>query len=365
MTRAAVLTAPGGTYQIMDIRLPDPGPGEVRVRLAATGVCHSDLSVGQGSIRADLPPLTVLGHEGAGRVVSVGEGVKHVRPGDAVVLNWTPACQTCWHCLRGEPHLCSRAVETRHRPYARLPDGTAVHNGLGPAAFAEETVVPAAAAIPVGADIPLVSAALLGCAVMTGVGAALNSVRLSAEDVVCVFGLGGIGLSVLQGARLAGVSQAIGIDPSPAKEELARRSGATDFIRAGDDVIERVLGLTGGRGADFAFECAGRPEAVRSAWHSVRRGGTAVVVGLGREGEAVELPAAELMLSARSLTGCFFGSADMQRDVPRFAQEIALGRLDVDGLVTHRISLEELPEAFARMEAGDGGRTVIVFGEGR
>ncbi|GAA4485703.1 Zn-dependent alcohol dehydrogenase [Rhodococcus olei] len=365
MVKAAVLTAAGGDYEIMDIELPEPGPGEVRVRLAASGVCHSDLTVGSGSA-AVLPPVpTVLGHEGAGHVVSVGAGVEHVGPGDRVVLNWTPACSRCWHCRRGETHLCENAAATRHRPYAKLPDGRDVYNGLGPAAFAEETVVPAAAAIPLTVDIPLVDAALLGCSVMTGVGAVLNAARVAAGDTVAVLGLGGVGLSALQGARLAGASTVIGVDVHPGKETLAKEAGATDFLAVGPDLVAQIRELTGGRGADHVFECAGRADAVENAWSATRRGGQAVVVGLGPTTASACFPAADLMLTARSLIGCFFGSADMGRDVPRFAADLAAGRLDVSSLVTHRIGLDQIPEAFARMRSGDGGRSVIVFGDER
>lgn len=365
MVKAAVLTALGGDYEIMDIELPDPGPGQVRVRLAASGVCHSDLTVGSGAAAAQPPVPMVLGHEGAGYVVSVGAGVDHVVPGDRVVLNWTPTCAQCWHCRRGETHLCENAAATRHRPYAKLPDGRDVYNGLGPAAFAEETVVPASAAIRLHIDIPLVEAALLGCSVMTGVGAVFNAAKVAEGDTVVVLGLGGVGLSTLQGARLARASTIIGVDVNPGKETLAKEAGATDFRTVGPDLVAQIAELTGGRGADHVFECAGRPDAVETAWRSTRRGGQTVVVGLGPAGESASFPAAELMLSARSLIGCFFGSADMGRDVPRFAEHLAAGRLDVASLVTHHIGLEQIPEAFARMRSGDGGRSVIVFGEGQ
>lgn len=364
MVKAAVLTTIGGPYEIMDIDLPDPGPGEVRVRLAASGVCHSDLSVGSG-VLAEPPTPTVLGHEGAGYVVSVGAGVEHVMPGDRVVLNWTPVCSTCWHCLRGETHLCENAAATRHRPYAKLSDGRDVYNGLGPAAFAEETVVPAAAAVPLRVDISLVEAALLGCSVVTGVGAVVNAAKVKPGDTVAVFGLGGVGLSVLQGARLAGASTIIGVDVGDAKEQLSKEAGATNFVSVGPDVAVQIRKLTEGRGADHVFECAGRPDAVETAWESTRRGGQTVVVGMGPARQKVSFPAPELMLSARTLIGCFFGSADMARDVPRFAEHLAAGRLDVSSLVTHRIGLDQIPEAFERMRSGDGGRSVIVFEEQR
>lgn len=365
MVKAAVLTAIGGAYEIMDIELPEPGPGEVRVRLAASGVCHSDLTIGSGAGGVQPPAPTVLGHEGAGHVVSVGSEVEHVKPGDRVVLNWTPICGRCWHCRRGETHLCENAAASRHRRYAKLADGRVVHNGLGPAAFAEETVVPAAAAIPLTVDVSSVEAALLGCSIVTGVGAVLNAARVAAGDTVAVLGLGGVGLAAVQGARLAGASRIIGVDVHPAKESTAKDAGATDFLTVGPDLVERIGQLTEGRGADHVFECAGRADAVETAWRATRRGGQSVVVGFGSASDRACFPTGELMLSARTLIGCFFGSADMGRDVPRFAEELAAGRLDVSSLVTHRIGLEEIPEAFARMQAGDGGRSVIVFGDER
>ncbi|MET9870189.1 alcohol dehydrogenase catalytic domain-containing protein, partial [Streptomyces sp. NPDC006386] len=222
--RAAVLPAVGSPLEITGIDLPDPGPGQVRVRLAAAGVCHSDLSLSDGTMRVPVP--AVLGHEGAGTVVAVGEGVTHVAPGDGVVLNWAPSCGACHACSLGEVWLCANALSGAADVYARTAEGTDLHPGLNVAAFAEETVVSAGCVLPVPDGVPLTDAALLGCAVLTGYGAVHHSARVRHGETVAVFGVGGVGLAALQAARIAGASQIIAVDVSPAKEELARAAGA-------------------------------------------------------------------------------------------------------------------------------------------
>lgn len=359
MVRAAVLPGVGAPIEVSDIELPDPGPGQVRVRVAAAGVCHSDLSLSNGTLRQSMP--VVLGHEAAGTVVSVGEGVAGLSPGDRVLLNWAPPCGECWWCTHGEPHLCAHALDAASKPYAALPDGTELYPGLGTAAFAEETVVPARAAILLPDDVSLDTAALVGCAVLTGVGAVLNTARVRPGESVLVLGLGGVGLAALQGARLAEAAPVIAVDVSPAKEELARSLGADEFLVASDELSKQVRALTGGRGVDHAIECVGRAATIRQAWGLTRRGGHTTVVGIGRKDDTFELNALEVFHFARSLTGCVFGSTDPERDVPALLEHVRAGRLDLDALVTDRIGLDEVPAAFDRMREGIGARSLVVL----
>lgn len=363
MVRAAVLPAAGSSLEVREIHLPEPGPGQVRVRLAAAGVCHSDLSLSNGTLPQPMP--VVLGHEGAGVVVSVGEGVDSVAPGDHVLLNWSPACGTCSFCGRGEPYLCVHGADAAGRPYAELPDGTPLYAGLGTAAFAEETLVPAAGVVPLPADLPLDDAALLGCAALTGYGAVFNEARVRQGESVVVFGLGGVGLSVLQAARIAGAKPVIAVDVSASKEALAHDNGATEFLLAGPDAATDIPGrvrvLTDGLGADHALECVGRSETIRTAWSSTRRGGRTTVVGVGSSDDTVEFGALELFYFARTLSGCVYGSSDPARDLPVLVDHVRAERFRLNTLVTDRIGLDDIPAAFERMSAGRGGRSLIVY----
>jgi S-(hydroxymethyl)glutathione dehydrogenase/alcohol dehydrogenase len=354
---AAVLREVGGALRVEEITLPEPGPGQVRVRLAATGVCHSDLSLARGTLAQPLP--VVLGHEGAGRVAAVGDRVTGLAPGDPVVLNWAPACRDCWWCRAGEPWLCERATRAWQRPYARLADGTEVYPGLGTAAFAAETVVAADACVRLPEDIPLTEAALLGCAVQTGVGAVRNSARVRPGESVVVIGLGGVGLAAVQGARLAGADPIIAVDPVESKGELARRVGATHLLAPGNGLSRRVRELVDGRGADHAFECVGRSDTIRAAWSATRRGGRTTVVGLGAATDLVSFNALEIGHFARTLAGCFYGNTDPAVDVPRLLDDYRAGRLDLAALVTERIPLAEAGAALDRL--GTGARSVIEF----
>ncbi|MFI9581889.1 Zn-dependent alcohol dehydrogenase [Streptomyces sp. NPDC052236] len=357
--RAAVLTAIGSPLEVTDIELPEPGPGRVRVRLAAAGVCHSDLSLSNGTMRVPVP--AVLGHEGAGTVVSVGEGVTHVAPGDGVVLNWAPSCGSCHHCGIGEVWLCANALVGVASIHARTAAGTELHPGLNVAAFAEETVVAAECVLPVPDGVPLTDAALLGCAVLTGYGAVHHSARVREGESVVVFGVGGVGLATLQSARIAGAATIIAVDVSPEKESLARRAGATEYVVASDTTAKQIRKLTGGQGADVAIECVGRAATIRTAWDSTRRGGRTTVVGIGGKDQQVTFNALELFHWGRTLTGCVYGNSDPARDLPVLAAHIRAGRLDLGSLVTERITLESIPAAFDNMIAGKGGRALVVF----
>ncbi|GAB2749385.1 Zn-dependent alcohol dehydrogenase [Streptomyces bullii] len=358
--RAAVLPAIGSPLEITGIELPDPGPGQVRVRLAAAGVCHSDLSLSNGTMRVPVP--AVLGHEGAGTVLAVGEGVTHVAPGDGVVLNWAPSCGSCSACARGEVWLCANALNGAAAVHARrADDGTDLHPGLNVAAFAEETVVSASCVLPLPDGIPLADAALLGCAVLTGYGAVHHSAAVRPGETVAVFGAGGVGLAALQAARIAGASTIVAVDVSPQKEELARAAGATDYLVASEQTPREIRALTGKEGADVAVECVGRASTIRAAWDSTRRGGRTTVVGIGGKDQQVTFHALEIFHWGRTLSGCVYGNTDPARDLPVLAGHVRAGRLDLAALVTERIALDGIPAAFDTMLAGTGGRALVVF----
>lgn len=360
MVRAAVLPAVGAPLELTEIELPDPGPGQVRVRLAAAGVCHSDLSLAGGVLRAATP--VVLGHEGAGTVVAVGPAVADYAPGDRVILNWAPSCGSCHLCGLGEPWLCEQAFAGAGTPYARrADDGADLYPGLGVAAFAEETVVPVRALIPLPDGVPLASAAVLGCAVLTGYGAVHHAAGVRPGQSVAVFGLGGVGLAALQAARIAGAETIVAVDASPAKEELALRHGATAFLVADERTPKEVRALTGGHGADHALECVGRGPVIRAAWDSTRRGGRTTVVGIGGKDDRVSFNALELFHYARTLTACVYGNTDPARDLPVLAEHVRSGALDLDALITDRIALPDIPDAFARMTSGQGARSLVLF----
>ncbi|HEX5567588.1 MAG TPA: zinc-binding dehydrogenase [Streptomyces sp.] len=360
MVRAVVLPAVNAPLRLGEIDLPEPGPGRVRVRLAAAGVCHSDLSLSNGTLRQPVP--AVLGHEGAGTVTAVGEGVTAVAPGDEVVLNWAPSCGRCHFCARvGEPWLCTEANAASAVPYARTTDGRELYPGLGAAAFAEETVVAERAVLPLPEGVPLADAALLGCAVLTGYGAVHHSARVRPGESVAVFGVGGVGLAVLQSARIAGAGTIVAVDVSPQKEELARRAGATEYLVASDTTAKEVRRLTGGLGADVAIECVGRAQTIRAAWSSTRRGGRTSVVGIGGRQEQVSFSPLEIFHFARTLSGCVYGNCEPARDLPALAGHVRAGRLDLGALVTERIGLDGVPAAFEAMLAGRGGRALVVF----
>ena len=359
VTRAAVLTSVGSPLTIEEIQLPGLAAGEVHVRLAAAGVCHSDLSLANGTLEQPVP--AVLGHEGAGTVIAIGPGVTNVGPGDRVLLNWSPSCGRCWFCTHGEPYLCDQTAKAWQRRYARLADGTPLYAGLGTATFGEETIVPSSAVLGLPPTVNLEGAALLGCAMLTGIGAVINSADVQPGESVVVFGTGGVGLSVLQGARLVRAEVVIGVDLAADKEGLARTNGATDFLLADDQVVRHIRERTGGRGADHAFECVGSAATIRKAWSSTRRGGRTTVVGIGAKDERLEFRPQEFFYSARVLSGCVFGSTDIGRDLPRLLDHVQAGRIRPDDLVTNRIRLEDAPEALAQMSAGKGARSLIVY----
>lgn len=355
--RAALLAETGAPLRLVDLDLPEPGPGQVRVRIAATGVCHSDLSLARGTLRQQVP--AVLGHESAGAVVAVGEGVTSAGVGDRVVLCWAPPCGECWFCSADEPWLCERSSEAAGSPYASV-DGVEVFPGLSTGGFAQETVVSDRAVCPIPDGVPFEQAALVGCAVMTGVGAVLDTARVRAGQSVLVVGLGGVGLSVVQGARLAGAAQVIVVDRSTDKLELARTMGATDGLEAGGELPKQVRALTGKRGVDHAFDCVGLAETIRAAWGSTRRGGSTTIVGIGGKEQQVTFSALELFHFARTIRGCVYGGADPRVLMPRILEHAAAGELDLGALITSTIGLDGIDAAFTDMAKGIGVRAVVV-----
>lgn len=357
MVRAAVLRSVGAPLEVVDAELAPPGPGHVRVALAASGVCHSDLSVADGTLPLGAP--IVLGHEGAGVVAEIGPGVDGLAVGDHVVLSWVPQCGTCWSCTHGDPHLCtSSAGAARHLTI----DGEPVQQMMGLGTFATETVVPMSAVVRIPHDVPLAQAALVGCAVLTGAGSALNTADLRPGGSVAVLGCGGVGLNAVQGARLAGATTIVAIDVQPDKLELAARFGATHTVDATRvDPVARVRELTDGMGVDVAIEAIGAQATVDQAVQLARRGGQAVFVGIGGLAVNVSVPALALIRDGKSLTGCYYGSADVRRDVPLLLGHYARGELLLDELISRRIALDEVNEAMALLERGLVTRSVIEF----
>jgi len=359
--RAAVMRAVGAPLEIAELRLDPPRPGEVQVRLHAAGVCHSDLSILEGRIGSPVP--VVLGHEGAGVVEAVGDEVHSVAPGDHVVLSWVPMCGHCFYCLHGQPHLCASAAYTpglMKDGTTRLFDGdTPVHHGLHAATFAERTVVREGSVVKVDDDIAFDVAAVVGCAVTTGVGAALRTAEVRAGERVAVIGCGGVGLSVIQGCRLAGAAQIIAIDTVPARLEAAQRFGATDVVSGGDAAASEVRGLTGKLGVDVAFEVAGVPALQRQAWDMTRRGGRTILVGVPAQDGQTSFPSLLLSVSEKTLKGCYYGSAYPPRDFPWLLGLYRAGRLDLDALITQRLPLEGVNDALDAMRRGEQLRTVL------
>jgi S-(hydroxymethyl)glutathione dehydrogenase/alcohol dehydrogenase len=357
MTRALVASGPG-ELAVREVTLRALGEDDVRVRIAGVGVCHSDLSMVNGTLRPSYP--LVLGHEASGVVIEAGTAAG-VEVGQHVVLNWAVPCDTCWHCTHGQPWLCSTIEGSTGSPGGTLADGTAYDACLGLGAMAEEVVVAASAVVPLPDDVPLEEAALLGCAILTGVGAARNAGHVSAGDSVLVVGLGGVGLSAVTGARLAGAARIVAVDVSDAKESLARTAGATDFLVASSDLAKQVRALTEGRGVDVALECVGSAVTIRQAWTATRRGGTCVVVGVGRKDEQVAFNPLELFHFSRTLVSSVYGNSDPRRDIAGLLEHVAAGDLDLAASITDRIPLDDVPAAFERMQRGEGGRALVVF----
>jgi S-(hydroxymethyl)glutathione dehydrogenase/alcohol dehydrogenase len=349
---------------VEEVELDAPKAGEVLVRVAAAGVCHSDVRLADGELGRGRWPI-VLGHEGAGVVEDVGESVGHVSPGDHVAFSFVPACRSCRYCLAGRPNLCEPAARNALRGTlmdgtSRLHglDGTDLQHGLMTACFAERAVISGAGAVPIPRGLPLWQAALLGCGVVTGMGAVRNVAKVQPGDSVAVIGCGGVGLQVIAASRLAGAGTIIAVDRVLEKLELATRHGATHTVEASEDALASVRRLSGG-GVDHAFEVVGRAETIRLAWSAARPGGQAVVVGLAPRGVDATLPAIEF-LSDKSIRGTYYGSGDAAAELPELARLALTGELDLAAVVTHFDDLEGVESALGRLRDGEGARTVLL-----
>jgi S-(hydroxymethyl)glutathione dehydrogenase / alcohol dehydrogenase len=356
--RAAVLTEFNAPLRIEEVA-PDPvGPRQALVRIGASGLCHSDLLFWQGY--SPVEPPIVLGHEGAGVVEEVGPEVHAVAPGDRVVCTWMTACGACWFCRRGESRLCEELADQRGERRLTRGDGSAAVPMLGIGTFADHALVDERSLVKVQTDLPDEQLALIGCGVTTGVGAVLNTAAVCPGSSVAVLGCGGVGQSVVQGARIAGATRIVAIDTAPLKRETALALGATDAVDPGAaDPVQAVRELTDGRGVDYAFEVAGVQATLTAAYELTRRGGTMVMVAIQPAGEFSWTPF-DAVRNEKRVLGCWYGSAEVRRDFPRLIALAAGGRLDVATMVTRRIALDDVNDGMAAIERGEVIRSVIV-----
>ena len=366
MVRAAVLDGPGKAPKILDVELDDPRGNEVEVAIAAAGVCGSDLHVVAGDWEVPMP--VVLGHEGAGVVTRVGPHVDDLAPGDHVVLSWVPQCGRCRQCEAGRPWRCE-LVATVVAPGGVLHDGTSrwhepgggkLHHYLGVSSFAERVVVPRSGAVKIREDAPLDVVAVVGCAVATGVGAVQNTAQVPAGASVAVIGCGGVGLSCIQGARLAGATRIVACDIQPDKLEVARRLGATDAVDAGAGDPVAALRDAAPEGLDYVFDAIGRIETTEQAIAALGLGGAAVVVGLPPTGRTARFDPLALAEANQRILGSNYGSVDPQRDIPRLIDLFMEGKLDIDALVSGRRPLDEAADALDDLAAGRALRTLLI-----
>jgi len=357
--KAAVYVGDATTLEFEDLKPNPPGPRDVVVEIGASGVCHSDLSIMRGYV--PVPPGMVLGHEGAGRVVEIGADVTRVKKGDRVVASFVPACGACWHCLREESELCEKENEISYQMRGTRPDGNPYLCMTGLGTFAETMTVDESSVVKVDTDLPDSQLALIGCGVTTGVGAALNTARVKPGSTVAVLGCGGVGQAVIQGARIAGASRIIAIDPQPLKRKTALQLGASDVVDpSAGDPVEQVKALTGGRGVDYGFEVIGLPETILTTYNLTRRGGETIVVGMARLDAQFTLSAFGIFYDQKTIRGSKYGSAQVRRDFPLFVQLIETNRLDISAMVSKTIKLEGVNDAFRAMEAGEVIRSVIA-----
>ncbi|MFF4910186.1 S-(hydroxymethyl)mycothiol dehydrogenase [Streptomyces sp. NPDC001260] len=356
--RAVVARAKGAPVSLETILVPDPGPGEALVKIEACGVCHTDLHYREGGINDDFPFL--LGHEAAGVVESVGEGVTDVAPGDFVILNWRAVCGQCRACLRGRPWYCFNTHNAQQK--MTLTDGTELSPALGIGAFAEKTLVAAGQCTKVDREASAAAAGLLGCGVMAGIGAAINTGNVGRGDTVAVIGCGGVGDAAIAGSRLAGAAKIIAVDIDDRKLETAKRLGATHTVNSKEnDAVEAIRELTGGFGADVVIEAVGRPETYKQAFYARDLAGTVVLVGVPTPEMKLELPLLDVFGRGGSLKSSWYGDCLPSRDFPMLIDLYRQGRLDLDAFVTETIALDEVEKAFERMHGGDVLRSVVVL----
>ncbi len=363
--KAAVLHEVGAPFQIEELDLEEPRSGEVLVKIKAAGVCHSDWHLQTGATRHPLP--VVPGHEGAGVVVATGEGVAGIKLGDHLALNWAPNCGKCFYCLRDRPSLCETYVGplwagTMMNGTTRLSlNGRPVYHFSALACFADHVVVPQECCVPLDKDVSLEVAALIGCAVTTGVGAVLNTAKIKPGNAVVVYGAGGVGLSIIMAAKLAGASKIIAVDTNETKGDIAQQFGATDFLLARPDTVRAIKKLTGGRGAGTVFEAVGSTAVQEECLEAVRPGGTVIYVGMSPMGSSTNLPGAIIARQEKTVTGSYYGSANTARDFPLYVDFYRQGQLDLESLISRRYPLENINEAYAEMLSGKTARGLIVF----
>jgi len=366
-TRAAVAFAPKTPLEIVEVDLDGPKAGEVLVEIMATGICHTDAYTLDGLDSEGLFP-TILGHEGAGIVREIGAGVTSVAVGEHVIPLYTPECRACKSCLSGKTNLCTAIRATQGRGV--MPDGTSrfsykgqmLHHYMGCSTFSNFTVLPEIAVAKLRADAPFDTSCYIGCGVTTGVGAAIWTAGVGVGDTVVVFGLGGIGLNVLQGARMAGAGRIVGVDINPGREAMARQFGMTDFVmsRGMENVVAHIVELTGG-GADYSFDCTGNTDVMRIALECCHRGwGKSIIIGVAESGKEISTRPFQLV-TGRVWTGSAFGGARGRTDVPKIVDWYMDGKVSIDPLITHRLPLERINEAFDLMHRGESIRTVVVF----
>ncbi len=358
--RGAICTTTGSeTVEVVDdLSVGDPGPGEVRVRVHAAGICHSDLSGMNGTLPQMAP--FVPGHEGAGEVVAVGEGVTATTVGDHVIVAWNPPCGRCTACRRGQPNLCVDiffAIAGAAR-FSRAGGGVFGFAGTG--TWVEEMVLPEQGVVVVPPDVPYEIGALIGCGVTTGVGAAVNTARVAVGATVVVFGCGGVGISAIQGARLCGAAEIVAVDTAPGKLDQARQFGATHAVHP-DDLAGARDEVTGGEGFDYAFECIGIAPTFRAAWDATRRGGTTTIVGAGSAESHLELNGFELFFTEKRLLGSYYGSADVRTEFHRLIRLWRAGRLDLEAMVSNRFGLEGINDGIQALQRGEVVRQIVTI----
>jgi S-(hydroxymethyl)glutathione dehydrogenase/alcohol dehydrogenase len=359
--RAAVLRNTGDEKLEIrdDIELGPVGPGQVKVKIEATGVCHSDVSGMNGTIPQMAP--FVPGHEGAGIIAEVGEGVTSVEPGDHVIVAWSAPCGQCRNCVdRKQPNLCFNIQMQSMGAVNFFQEGAPIFSFAGTGTWAEYTILPQQGVVKIDPETPHEIASLVGCGVMTGVGAALNTAKVRPGSSVVVFGCGGVGISAIQGARVAGASEIVAVDLVDSKLEDAQRFGATHAVKPGDlDNAKNTI--TGGEGFDYAFEAIGLPTTMRAAYDATRRGGTTCIIGVGSQSQEVSFSAFELFFNEKTFVGSYYGSADVRSDFGRMLNLWKHGRLDLEGMITRKIGIEDVNDAVADLKAGTVIRSVITF----
>jgi len=368
-TRAAVALEPGRPLEVMEVNLEGPRAGEVLVEIKATGICHTDEFTRSGADPEGIFP-SILGHEGAGVVLEVGEGVTSVKPGDHVIPLYTPECRECEYCLNPKTNLCQAIRETQGKGLMpdgttrfSMLDGTPIHHYMGCSTFANHTVLPEIAVARIRPDAPFDKACYIGCGVTTGIGAVINTAKVEIGSRCVVFGLGGIGLNVIQGLRLAGADQIVGVDVNPAKRDMAERFGMTDFVNPAEvegDLVQHLVALTGG-GADYSFDATGNVDVMRTALECAHKGwGESIIIGVAPAGAEISTRPFQLV-TGRVWRGTAFGGARGRTDVPRIVDWYMSGKIEIDPMITHTLTLDEINKGFDLMHEGKSIRAVVVY----